>query len=362
MLADRWSNGGVPTVIQQLSEELIQRGIKVSWVFYYTGPDTKLSINIASYSLNAQFSGDPRALIQLRKVLKLLNPTIIHDHFGGIWSAGYLFSSWKNKAILHYHNEFNVIDASPDNRRVLKETIFKHWLLKKYAKKVAVSHHNAQTILKQGYTDVEVIPNGIQLKSFEKNRAPKEQLVIGYLGRLVFEKGVDTLLETAKLLEKKIPINIMIAGDGDADYLQYLQDFIQRSKLSSVTFLGRIEDKESFFNSIDVLYFGSRQEPFGLTLLESWLHKTPVIGFYPENGGGPYEILIPGSKVGGTLLEGRSATALAELIERIHINREWIVQKTALVEKKLEGYSLKTITDSWIKVYTSISEQAVSKP
>lgn len=350
MIADRWSNGGVPSVMKSLSECLVKNGVQVSWLFYYEGPKSEQTIPF--YELNAKYSGDPKAFISIKSLIKKMNPDVIHDHFGGIWAASFLFTLYRKKAILHYHNEFNVIDESPDQRRTLKESFFKKILLKKYAKVIAVSKHNAKTIQAQGIHAVQVIPNGIKIPVFQKKRVFSE-LTIGFIGRLVFEKGVDTLIEAIGLIPK-IKIKVLIAGDGDPNYSEQLQNLIRKYKLTNIQFLGRVENKSEFFNQIDVMYFGSRQEPFGLTLLEAWVYQTPVIGFYPENGGGPYEILKPGSKIGGTLIEGRSAKALSELITRIAENPNWISQKTEKIHDKIEPYEQSKIMQEWISLYQSI--------
>jgi len=354
MLVDRWSNGGVPTVMSDLSIKLQALGHEVNWIFYYLGNPENTSI--PQIELNARYSGDLKALLALKSHLQKLNPDVIHDHFGGIWASGYLFSKWRKKAILHYHNEFNVVPDSPDERRLLKESLFKNILMKRYRKIVAVSEHNAKTIksfLKKEH-QICVIPNSVSNPQFISPKVKNETLTIGFLGRVVFEKGVDTLLEAVALLPKSITVNVLIAGNGDQSYLESLNNIIKKHKLKTIQFLGRVSDKDDFFRKIDGMYFGSRQEPFGLTMLESWNYQTPIIGFYPENGGGPYEIFKEGTKSGGHLLSSRSSTALSLLIKDIVENRDWITKKTEGIDKKLSPYLIETILPKWIELYDSI--------
>ena len=356
MLVDRWSNGGVPTVMSDLSVELKSLGHDISWIFYYSGnPEIK---SFQQIELNARYSGDPKALLALKSHLKLLNPDVIHDHFGGIWASAYLFSKWSKKAILHYHNEFNVVSDSPDDRRVLKESLFKNILMKRYKKIVAVSEHNAVTIktFLKNENNVTVISNSVSKPKHISNKRKNDTLTIGYLGRLVYEKGIDSLLEAIALLPKSIVVNVLIAGDGDQLYIEALAQIIKKHKLNTIQFLGRIEDKDEFFSKIDCMYFGSRQEPFGLTILESWSYQTPIVGFYPENGGGPYEIFKEGTKSGGHLLTSRSSTALSLLIKDIVENREWISKKKEGMDKKLSPYYIETILPKWIELYKSVQK------
>ena len=55
-----------------------------------------------------------------------------------------------------------------------------------------------------------------------------------------------------------------------------------------ITLLGWITDKEKFFNDIDTFLQPASDEPFGLTILESFNYHVPVISV---NTGGPKEII-----------------------------------------------------------------------
>lgn len=48
---------------------------------------------------------------------------------------------------------------------------------------------------------------------------------IAYVGRIVAEKGIETVLETARLLRRRgLEVRLLVAGDGDADYLNRLHE------------------------------------------------------------------------------------------------------------------------------------------
>lgn len=353
-IADRWSNGGVPTVMQQLTDELSKEH-NVVWLFYYTGKPNESQIK--QYELHARFSGDPKAIIALRRLIQDIQPDVIHDHFGGIWSAGYLFTKWSKRAILHYHNEFEPIKESPDDKRTFKEGFFKKILLPRYQKIVCVSAYNARVISSylKNTDKVTVIPNGVHIpdESLIKKKA-NSVFTIGFIGRLVYEKGVDTLLDAISVLKNSEPFEVLIAGDGDPKYIQSLKVKIQKNQLDNVRFLGRVEDKVSFFNAIDVMYFGSRQEPFGLTIIEAWAHQTPVIGFYPENGGGPFEIMPVHDENPGILLEKRDFNALAQLIKKIQADVELLELWQSRSLSKAHAFKMSAISRDWEEVYQRI--------
>ncbi len=352
-IADRWSNGGVPTVMQQLTDEL-KKNHEVVWLFYYAGKPNESQIK--QFELHARFSGDPKAIFKLLRLVDEIQPDVIHDHFGGIWSAGYLFTTWSKQAILHYHNEFEPVKESPDDKRTLKEGFFKKVLLPRYRRIVCVSKYNAKVISSYLHDNhkVSVIPNGVKLPdSSQLKKEINRQFTVGFLGRLVYEKGVDSFIEIVSRLREE-PIQFKIAGDGDERYIKQLKARIQELNLQNIEFLGRISDKLSFFNSIDVMYFGSRQEPFGLTILEAWAHQTPVIGFYPENGGGPFELLPIGEDNPGELLKKRDPKDVAELIKRVRKNSELLNRWSLLAIKRASTFQMGSVIQDWEELYQSL--------
>ncbi|EKD80389.1 MAG: glycosyltransferase [uncultured bacterium] len=119
---------------------------------------------------------------------------------------------------------------------------------------------------------------------------------------------------------------------------------IRKEELESrnVEYLGRVEDKE-----LAKLYAGarglvalSRDEDFGMTVVEAMAMGTPVLAF---NGGGYKETVVPGKT--GILIEGTDAKTVAEGIrrmEQIKWEREKIGQwakkfNRARFEKEIRG-------------------------
>jgi glycosyltransferase involved in cell wall biosynthesis len=102
---------------------------------------------------------------------------------------------------------------------------------------------------------------------------PARELVFGFLGRLVPEKGVETLLDACRLLPDE-GWRLRVAGraqEGDAAYRA-------RALGLPVDFLGFC-DPVAFLRSVDVLVVPSIwREPFGLTVVEAFAQGVPVIG------------------------------------------------------------------------------------
>ena len=124
----------------------------------------------------------------------------------------------------------------------------------------------------------EVIPNGVVPREFHTAIDPGEVKrsyrihpyapLILFIGRLVYQKGPDLLIEaTGNVCQHRRDVQIVIAGEGDMR--QFLQE---RAKDLPVNFTGYIADSEyvRLLNAADIVVIPSRNEPFGLVLLEAW--------------------------------------------------------------------------------------------
>lgn len=113
---------------------------------------------------------------------------------------------------------------------------------------------------------------------------------IGFMGRLVDQKGVDVLLNAVNIIRKReVSCHLFIAGNGPLK--TQLEQQVSRLGISeSVTFLGNVSNKEKFFEMIDIFVLPSRYEGFPLVLLEAGMYQMPVVA--TEVSGTP-EIIRP---------------------------------------------------------------------
>ncbi|HEX8931765.1 MAG TPA: glycosyltransferase family 4 protein, partial [Patescibacteria group bacterium] len=114
---------------------------------------------------------------------------------------------------------------------------------------------------------------------------PKGKKIIGFVGRVSSEKGIEYLLETIPILRKKWGNNfvILIAGSlgvGESEYHQMIKTQINKYK-KFIRWLQKLEDGEleAFYKSLDVLILPSVNptEAFGMVQVEAMLSGTPVI-------------------------------------------------------------------------------------
>ncbi len=145
-----------------------------------------------------------------------------------------------------------------------------------------------QTVFNLPPDKIEIIPNGIRPAAFRVDRpdalvrqryAAPEEKIIFFIGRLVREKGVHTLLEAMPMIRDRFPaVRLIIAGSGP--YEEELHRLSMHLGLDQqVTFTGYIDEatRNQLYAHADVAAFPSLYEPFGLVALEAMATGTPVV-------------------------------------------------------------------------------------
>ncbi|GIW09120.1 MAG: glycosyltransferase family 4 protein [Chloroflexi bacterium] len=196
---------------------------------------------------------------------------------------------------------------------------------------------------------IDVIPNGIDPSRFDRLRrehlasfrarwaAPEESLVFN-VGRVVWEKGVQVLVEAVpRVLVSRPATKFVVAGTGGA-----LETVRARAAQLGVeghlTFTGFISDDERdrLFCVADCAVFPSLYEPFGIVALEAFAARVPVVA---SDVGGFSEIIT--NHETGILVSPNNPDSLAWGILHTLNHPEW---SRARVEN---AYRVATTRYSW---------------
>ena len=132
---------------------------------------------------------------------------------------------------------------------------------------------------------IHAIPNGINPDEYRVNVDPgavRQKYgmhpvtpLVFFVGRLVYQKGPDMLLDAVPLIHKKRPdVQFLIAGEG------YMRQYLEEKAGSlPVRFLGFVSNHDhlELLNSADIVVIPSRNEPFGLVLTEAWSAERCVV-------------------------------------------------------------------------------------
>lgn len=167
------------------------------------------------------------------------------------------------------------------------EPLVEAWLRRLYRKcdaLVAPSESFAQVLREQRMNyDIDIWSRGVDRDIFNPGRRDlvwrqglgidDDTPVIGFLGRLVMEKGLDVFSDTIDTLKRrKVPHQVLVIGDGPAR--QWFESRIPDAKfvgLQTGADLGRaVASMDMFFNP-------SVTEAFGNVTLESMASRMPVV-------------------------------------------------------------------------------------
>jgi len=173
--------------------------------------------------------------------------------------------------------------------------------------------------------------------------------LIGYCGRLDFEKGVDLIIEA---LPQLIQYNVvlLIAGVGDKKYTDFLHQKIKNLNLEShVFFLGFVDSVLPFLAGLDLAIMPSRaKESFGLTLVECMQAGCPVI---TTNTGAQEEIIEDGKT--GFIIPSESVSEIVNKTKLLLDNSELhtTIRNNALKASETFNYAsfFNTIRSLYVK-------------
>jgi len=205
----------------------------------------------------------------------------------------------------------------------------------------------------------EIMPNGVRLQALDRqlNDISNERMAkqVLFVGRLSSVKGIDYLIEAAKIvLKQHDDAAFLIVGDGE-----------ERQRLKAlaagyedyIKFCGHISRRAlmALYKGSTVLVLPSftRLEAFGVVLLEAMACETPVIASRI-----PGVLDVVGE--GGCLVTPRSpqslATAILEIFENPRNARRMGKNGRQRVEQK---YDWKIVAQEILDLYANVAESTV---
>ena len=146
----------------------------------------------------------------------------------------------------------------------------------------ATAESERDNLLKLGYnSNIKVVRLGIDADGIEMKNSWKKTRQILFLSRVHVKKGINFLVEAADVLRNELQgYKILVAGEGDADYVEAMNRMIcDRGLQDIVQLIGGVygEEKWRLFQTSDFFVLPTHSENFGLAIAESLASGTPVI-------------------------------------------------------------------------------------
>ena len=299
--------GGIARVVHDLSKRLIKDGHEVTVVTYREGNDVPEYENdkgvnvyrVDNYMIHPNNFID--WIMQLNfnlvaKATEIINKEgtfdVIHAHD---WLVAYAAKTLKNSfgipivATIHATEAGRNSGIHDETQRYINDT---EWLLTYEATEVIVNSNFMKNDIQRSfglpYDKINVIPNGINLNNyvgverdynFRRQYAMDNEKMILYVGRLVYEKGIQHLIAAMpKILDHYHDAKLVIAGKGGM--LEELRQQANSMGLADkVYFTGYLDSKKvpKMYKCADVAVFPSTYEPFGIVALEAMLAGVPTV-------------------------------------------------------------------------------------
>lgn len=299
--------GGIARVVHDLSKRLIKDGHEVTVVTYRDNADVPEYENdkgVNVYRVD-NYMIHPNNFIDwimqlnfnmLSKATEIINKEggfdVIHAHD---WLVTYAAKSLKNAydipivATIHATEAGRNSGIHDETQRYINDT---EWLLTYEATEVIVNSNymknEIQRLFGLPFDKINVIPNGINLSNFtgierdydfRRQYAMDNEKIILYVGRLVYEKGVQHLIAAMpKILSNYNDAKLIIAGRGGM--MDELRAEASNLGLNDkIYFTGYLNSKQvqKMYKCADVAVFPSTYEPFGIVALEAMLSENPVV-------------------------------------------------------------------------------------
>lgn len=239
----------------------------------------------------------PRTLPALAE--KLMPNQVVY-YMGDFWPTlpSQLENYWNTPARNFVTHLPKVVIGSMAKRALAKEekaflpfghVLFPSFFMREELKRKKVAPKNAKIV----YGAIDTSPYLAHPTNSNRN----EKISLLYVGRLTHEKGVHTAIEAVARLVREHGyenVHLTVVGDGEVEYVNHLQQLVQKEKIaSSVTFMPAQpkENLPALYRQSDIFLFTSIwPEPFGRVIVEAMASGVVVVG---SSVGGAAEILNP---------------------------------------------------------------------
>lgn len=298
--------GGIARVVHDLSKRLIKDGHEVTVITYKEGdlPEYENDKGVEVYRVE-NYMIHPNSFIDwtlqlnfnmVAKAAELINKNgkfdVIHAHD---WLVASSAKTLKQSygiplvATIHATESGRNSGIHNDSQRYINDT---EWLLTYEATEVIVNSNfmkgHVQSLFGLPFDKINVVPNGINLTNFNgierdyefrRQYAMDNEKIILYVGRLVYEKGIQYLISAMpKIIQGYNDVKLVIAGKGGM-----LDDLKAQAEAMGIAnkiyFTGYLNAKQvqKIYKCADVAVFPSTYEPFGIVALEGMLAGVPTV-------------------------------------------------------------------------------------
>ena len=298
--------GGISRVVHDLSKTLIKDGHEVTVITYKDGDvpyfedDKGVKVyRVDNYMINPNNFIDWVMQLNFSMVAKANEIIakegefdVIHAHDWLVANAAKTLKQSYNIPLvstIHATEAGRNSGIHDETQRYINDT---EWMLTYESSEVVVNSNymkgELQRLFGLPYEKINVVANGVNMNlfsgidrdyDFRRRYAMDNEKIILFMGRLVYEKGIQHLIAAMpKILSGYNDTKLVIAGTGGM-----LDELREQAKAlgieNKVYFAGYMngKDVQKMYKAADISVFPSTYEPFGIVALEAMLAENPVV-------------------------------------------------------------------------------------
>jgi glycosyltransferase involved in cell wall biosynthesis len=292
----KWGGGPDKTILLSAEQHDPER-VDVVVVYIRDAHDREFRLadqaranGLTVYEIEERGKLDPRVLRALRDIVLRHDINLIHAHDYKSDLFAYLVRRWvwrRRIALLSTAHAWVMLGARGALYRRLDLR-----LMRRFDHLIAVSHATKAEMVAAGVPPhrITMIHNGIDTQAWSPSQVTldlREELglcqtfpVIGYVGRIMPEKDLDTWLYAAALVVQKYPeAQFVLVGEGRDDatlhHLQQLADMLGIA--DRVSFPGYRTHLQPVYATFDLFVLSSRREGLPNSILEAMAMGLPVV-------------------------------------------------------------------------------------
>ncbi len=286
------AGGGVEAVIMNYYRHIDRSRVQFDFIVHADSPvDITAEVTALGgrvYPVTPYYKNPLAFTRDIYRIIKDHHYTIIHSNMNTL-SAFPLCAAWLAGApirILHNHST-----SSPgETKRNIMKTILRP-LARLFANRtwacsrLAAAWMYGEKRVARG--DITIIPNAIDLSLYafdqkkrnhlRKDLGIEETLVIGHVGRFMYQKNHDFLIDTfAKALVKDPSLTLLLIGDGPLR--PAMEEKVKHLHIEKkVHFLGLRKDVQDLYNAMDIFLLPSHYEGLPVVGVEAQANGLPCL-------------------------------------------------------------------------------------
>lgn len=322
------------------------------------GIEKKKIDGVEIYAINIPLGNVPKiifgniAFLGLKMIYKkILNeigkPDIVHAHFlGSAYLSAKLLNNSETPLVITEHS--SLMNQNEISTRLLQKASYSY---NKANQVIAVSHHLANNIGSKLNIKPIVIPNVVDLDSFEyvERNKPKDFFSFVSTGHLLPNKNMSLLIESfTEAFKENNKVTLYIFGEGSER--QKLENIIQVNNMNDQIHLMGVKVRKEIAKKMsesNCFVLASKKETFGVAYIEAMAMGLPVIA---TKCGGPEDFV---NNKNGLLINVDDKNELMQAMKYMYQNSSnYISIEIANSVKMKFGEAM--ISNQLINIYQSI--------